>query len=91
MSESNELNMSAGSASRGYATAVGAFAALGWAMPELKWRRSSADIRHDPNREKTAEDLERIEAARLKRERKAAKKLSLQNVKCDNGEAQPRS
>ena len=79
MSECNELNMSDGSA-RGYAAAVGAFAALGWPMPELKFRRSAADIRHDPNREKTAEDLERMEAARLKRERKAAKKLSLQNT-----------
>lgn len=35
---------------------------------------SSADIRHDPNREKTEADLKHMEAARLKRERKQKKK-----------------
>ena len=46
-------------------------------MPMLRLpriRRNSADIRHDPNRPKTAEDLERIEAARQKQERKAARR-----------------
>ena len=37
-------------------------------------RRSAYAERHDPDREKTPEDLANIEAARLKRERKAAKR-----------------
>lgn len=37
--------------------------------------RSSYMERHDPDREKTQEDLKHIEAARQKRERKAKKKL----------------
>lgn len=36
--------------------------------------RSSYAERHDPHRPKTTEDLERMEAARLRRERKAAKR-----------------
>ena len=32
---------------------------------------SGADIRHDPDREKTDEDLKRLDAAQRKRERKA--------------------
>lgn len=46
-------------------------------MPMLRLpriRRNSADIRHDPNRPKTAEDLELMEAARRKQERKAARR-----------------
>jgi hypothetical protein len=34
---------------------------------------SGQSIRNDPDREKTPEDLRKLEAARLKRERKAAK------------------
>lgn len=37
-------------------------------------RRSSFAVRHDPNREKTAEDLKNIEAARLRRERRDARR-----------------
>jgi hypothetical protein len=37
---------------------------------------SSYDIRHDPTREKTPEDLAKIDAARIKRERKANRKKS---------------
>lgn len=44
-------------------------------------RRSSAyRERHDPDRPKTPEDLERMEAARMRREKKADKK-ELQNAR----------
>ena len=43
-------------------------------MGSLFGRPSAAAIRHDPNRPKTPEDLKRIEAARLKREKRAARK-----------------
>ena len=60
-----------------------------WAMPsglKMVRRHSSYAERHDPNREKTPEDLERIEAAKRKQERKAAKrqKFSSQNVEHDH-------
>lgn len=49
-------------------------AMAGFAGPEIMRgilpRPSSADKRHDPDRPKTEEDIERIEAARKKRERK---------------------
>lgn len=40
-------------------------------------RPSAAAIRHDPVREKTPEDEERLAAARLRRERRAAKRNNL--------------
>ena len=40
------------------------------------WRPSSADVRHDPNRPKTPEDMERMAAAQKKRDRKAARKCT---------------
>jgi hypothetical protein len=42
-------------------------------MRMLVGRRCSPRARHDPKRPKTEDDLERMEAARLKRERKAAR------------------
>lgn len=48
---------------------------------------SSADIRHDPNRPKTPKDLERMETAQKKRDRKAAKRNSSHNTQkkpCNN-------
>jgi len=42
--------------------------------------RSSSAERHDPDREKTPEDLERMAAAQRKRERKAARRNSLHNA-----------
>jgi hypothetical protein len=42
-------------------------------IPGFGGSRSAASIRHDPKRPKTEDDLERMEAARLKRERKAAR------------------
>lgn len=41
-------------------------------MPGMGGGPLAADIRNDPDREKTPEDLERIAAAQRKRERKAA-------------------
>lgn len=41
--------------------------------------RSSSAERHDPDREKTPEDLERMAAAQRKRDRKAARRNSLHN------------
>ena len=38
-----------------------------------RWNPSGADIRNDPRRPKTDEDLRKLEAARLKRERKNKK------------------
>ena len=58
-------------------------------MPMLRLpliRRNSADIRHDPNRPKTAEDLERIEAAKRKQERKAARRQKF-NSHNDGGDS----
>jgi hypothetical protein len=43
-------------------------AAFGACLPS--YRPSASSIRHDPDREKTAKDLTRIEAARIKRERR---------------------
>jgi hypothetical protein len=43
-------------------------------------RRSAYDERHDPDRAKTPEDLANIEAARLKRERKGAKRHTQNNL-----------
>lgn len=45
--------------------------------------RSSYAERHDPNRPKTPEDLERMEAARLRREKKAVKRKA-QNTTTTN-------
>jgi len=47
----------------------------GYEMPRSR-KRPAVSIRNDPARPKTKSDLEKLEAARLKRERKAAKKLS---------------
>ena len=49
----------------------------------LNRRKSSFEIRHDPEREKTEKDLARIEAARQKRERRKARKYPT-NVKGDS-------
>lgn len=49
----------------------------GGGFPMLAWKgRSAATVRNDPNREKTQDDLDRLEAARQKRERKEARKQS---------------
>ena len=45
-------------------------------MPSL--RPSARDIRNNPNRKKTPKDLERIEAARIKRERRKRKQSKIQ-------------
>lgn len=45
------------------------------AYKETVFRESNRSTRNDPNREKSRSDLERIEAAKIKRERKAALKL----------------
>lgn len=42
-------------------------------MPGMGGGPLAADIRNDPNREKTPEDLERMAAAQRKRDRKAAR------------------
>ena len=54
----------------------------GYEMPKSR-KRPAVSIRNDPARPKTKSDLEKLEAARLKRERKAAKKLS-QNVELNH-------
>ena len=54
----------------------------GYEMPRSR-KRPAVSIRNDPARPKTKSDLEKLEAARLKRERKAAKKLS-QNAEVSN-------
>jgi len=54
----------------------------GYKMPRRR-KRSAVSVRNDPARPKTKSDLEKLEAARLKRERKAAKKLS-QNVELNH-------
>jgi len=62
-----------------------------WTMPSglrMVRRHSSYAERHNPNREKTPEDLRRIEAARKKRERKEAKRKKLLS---QNSEEQARS
>ena len=69
---------------------MGGFACM--EMPMLRIRRNAADIRHDPSRPKNDEDLECIEAARRKQERKAARrqKFNSHNVEARQNEAQPR-
>jgi hypothetical protein len=57
-----------------FLAATALLGAAGWGMPCFGRRESSSDVRHDPERPKTAKDLEAMEAARLKRERKEAKK-----------------
>lgn len=37
-------------------------------------KKTAYQIRHDPNREKTAEDLRNMEAARLRREKRKARR-----------------
>lgn len=37
-------------------------------------KKTAYQIRHDPNREKTAEDLKNMEAARLRREKREARR-----------------
>jgi Elongation factor Tu GTP binding domain len=53
---------------------IGGAVMLAGGLPGFGGSRSTASIRHDPKRPKTEEDLERMEAARLKRERKAARR-----------------
>ena len=49
-------------------------ACLAGGLPGFGGGPLAADIRNDPNREKTPEDLERMAAAQRKRDRKAARK-----------------
>ena len=51
---------------------LGAALAFGASIPSF--RPSATSIRHDPDREKTAKDLARIEAARIKRTRRESKR-----------------
>lgn len=54
--------------------AMSLFSSLGWDMPNFGFKNpSGADIRNDPEREKTNSDLERLAAAQAKRERKGRK------------------
>ena len=49
-------------------------AAMGGIYGGSKLRASAHDTRHDPDRPKTPQDLKRMEAARLRREKRALKK-----------------
>jgi hypothetical protein len=46
---------------------------IGMGFPRMRGSRSAKSVRNDPDREKTPDDIRKLEAARLKRERKAAK------------------
>lgn len=65
--------MSSGSAAMRLAMTI-PFAAAAMGMFACGGGYSSYDERHDPSREKTAEDLKHIELAKQKRERKAKKR-----------------
>jgi hypothetical protein len=54
-------------------------------LPRIWRNRSAQDERNDPSRAKTTGDLRKLEAARIKRERKAAKH-SRHNVEVKRGD-----
>jgi hypothetical protein len=59
---------------RGSAAGVLAMAALLAGSLGVGGGQLAADVRHDPRREKTPQDLERMAAAQRKRDRKAARR-----------------
>jgi len=63
---------------------------IGMGLPRMRGCRSARSVRNDPDREKTLDDLKKLEAARLKRERKAAKH-SRQNSEIRSGIPSPAS